>query len=303
MGVLVDDRDQVRRQVRHRDAEGFEGGPVEQAICAGLDAAALPHRRLQGQVPVASLRPPVKRQVSSYGCITMPEPKNGPPHRSKYLQGAKAVGGVTREGQSSGCSWHCARGADVRLGRWGRTRVVLAVGEVAARPRLIPLPCRSAHAPPGCARKGPRVGVGSAPWAHGPVREIRCRRRRAPPAVPPPSRAPVALALDPAEVALRDAVNAARETNGSPNLGIEPRLQRAARNAPKTWPPTGTSHMSGTTAPPSSPGSPGTGRAAAPEKSLSCTPVAHRPAGGATLARLTEPPGEHALPGLAQHGR
>lgn len=51
----------------------------------------------------------------------------------------------------------------------------------------------------------------------------------APPAVTPPSRSPVALALDPAEVALRDTVNAARQTNGFPNLGIEPRLQRAAR--------------------------------------------------------------------------
>lgn len=51
----------------------------------------------------------------------------------------------------------------------------------------------------------------------------------APPASPPAPHAPTAPALDPAEVALRDAVNAARQTNGLSGLAIDPRLQRAAR--------------------------------------------------------------------------
>ena len=46
-----------------------------------------------------------------------------------------------------------------------------------------------------------------------------------PPAAPPPA----ALPLDPAETALRDAVNAARQANGLPDLAVDPRLQRAAR--------------------------------------------------------------------------
>jgi uncharacterized protein YkwD len=47
------------------------------------------------------------------------------------------------------------------------------------------------------------------------------------PAAPPAP--PLTVALDPAETALRDAVNAARQANGLPDLAIEPRLQRAAR--------------------------------------------------------------------------
>ena len=46
---------------------------------------------------------------------------------------------------------------------------------------------------------------------------------------PPRSEPPAAVVLDPAEAALRDAVNAARQANGLPDLAIEPRLQRAAR--------------------------------------------------------------------------
>lgn len=49
------------------------------------------------------------------------------------------------------------------------------------------------------------------------------------PAAAPPSQAPQALALDSAEAALRDAVNATRQANGLPGLTIDPRLQRAAR--------------------------------------------------------------------------
>jgi uncharacterized protein YkwD len=49
------------------------------------------------------------------------------------------------------------------------------------------------------------------------------------PAPAPPPQAPAAVALDPAEAALRDAVNAARQANGLADLAIEPRLQRAAR--------------------------------------------------------------------------
>jgi uncharacterized protein YkwD len=51
-------------------------------------------------------------------------------------------------------------------------------------------------------------------------------------AAPPqasPATLPEALPLDPAEAALRDAVNAARQANGLPDLTVEPRLQRAAR--------------------------------------------------------------------------
>ena len=55
----------------------------------------------------------------------------------------------------------------------------------------------------------------------------------APPArpapAPAPPQAPAASVLDPAEAALRDAVNAAREANGLPDLTIDERLQRAAR--------------------------------------------------------------------------
>jgi uncharacterized protein YkwD len=54
----------------------------------------------------------------------------------------------------------------------------------------------------------------------------------APTSPAPPQRQPgaaAALPLDPAEAALRDAVNGARRANGLPDLAIEPRLQRAAR--------------------------------------------------------------------------
>jgi uncharacterized protein YkwD len=50
--------------------------------------------------------------------------------------------------------------------------------------------------------------------------------------VPAPQQQPgpaAALTLDPGEAALRDAVNEARQANGLPDLAIEPRLQRAAR--------------------------------------------------------------------------
>lgn len=47
--------------------------------------------------------------------------------------------------------------------------------------------------------------------------------------VPAPSEAPTTVELDPAEAALRDAVNATRQANGLPELSIDPRLQRAAR--------------------------------------------------------------------------
>ena len=49
------------------------------------------------------------------------------------------------------------------------------------------------------------------------------------PASAPAPRAPAALALDPAEASLRDAVNATRQANGLPALEVDPRLQRAAR--------------------------------------------------------------------------
>ena len=49
------------------------------------------------------------------------------------------------------------------------------------------------------------------------------------PAPPVPAGVPVAPPLDPAEAALREAVNAARQANDLPVLAIEPRLQRAAR--------------------------------------------------------------------------
>jgi uncharacterized protein YkwD len=45
----------------------------------------------------------------------------------------------------------------------------------------------------------------------------------------PPPRPTSPASLDPAEEALRDAVNATRQANGLPELAIEPRLQRAAR--------------------------------------------------------------------------
>ena len=58
-------------------------------------------------------------------------------------------------------------------------------------------------------------------------------RGSAPVAIPVPAPAaparPAATALDPAETALREAVNVAREANGLPDLAIDERLQRAAR--------------------------------------------------------------------------
>jgi uncharacterized protein YkwD len=51
----------------------------------------------------------------------------------------------------------------------------------------------------------------------------------APPAPAPSPQAGQPAALDSAEAALRDAVNAARQANDLPDLVIEPRLQRAAR--------------------------------------------------------------------------
>ena len=54
---------------------------------------------------------------------------------------------------------------------------------------------------------------------------------RAPAATPASSAASpqAAVALEPAEAALRDAVNAARQANGLPELAVDPRLERAAR--------------------------------------------------------------------------
>jgi uncharacterized protein YkwD len=49
------------------------------------------------------------------------------------------------------------------------------------------------------------------------------------PASSPQAEQAAAPALDSGEIALRDAVNAARQANGLPDLVIDPRLQRAAR--------------------------------------------------------------------------